>query len=83
MIAGPAREDDQTILIPARQVIGAGNLEGRFDGLRAAADRVETGVIHGQMGSDGCRVRLDGLGGECAPVGVTQTPGLGRHDVGD
>ena len=83
VVAPPAGDDDVTIRLASREVVGPRELERRLDRLRAAGHRIDHRIVDRQVASDGRRVRLERLGREGAPVGVREPGGLLGHHGGD
>ena len=82
VVAAPARDHDPAVGLAAGEVIGPGELQRRLDRLRAAADRVDRGVVDRQVRRRSPRHRLERLGGERRAVGVGEAELL-PEDPGD
>ena len=83
MIAAPAREDDPAVRLSPGEVVRAGELQCRLHRLRAAADRVDRGIVDRQLRPQLPRVALQRLVGEGTAVRVGEPRRLVGHDGGD
>ncbi len=83
VVARPARDDDPAVHLAPRELGGAGQLEGRLDGLRATRDRVDRGIPERKMRTERRCVALERLVGERAAMGVRDARHLVRDRIGD
>ena len=83
MVAAVSGDDDGPVRLAAREMVGPHHLQAALDGLRPTADRVDRGIVHGQIPAHGPRIRLEGLSGEGGAVDVGESSGLALHGVDD
>jgi hypothetical protein len=81
VVGGPAADHQGARSLSSRQVIRAGELERRLDGLAAAGHGVDARVVEREHGGHVLRVVLERVGREGRPVDVRSTRGLFGHGV--
>ncbi len=70
-------------VLPPSQVVRAGQLDRRLDGLAPSGHRIDPGIVHRKERSQILGVGLEGLGGEHRAVHVRKPGGLLGHGLDD